>query len=435
MKFTAVGDTLIIRRLPQNYAGFEQVRDWMAPAEARFFNLETTLHREGECFGFALSGGAYLRTDPEILDDCKRYGFNMTSFCNNHTMDFAYDGLLKTKEYVDKSGLINTGAGRNLDQAAAPAYLEANSGRVALLSMTATCNSYYNDVCIAGKQSRRYPGRPGVNQLRFKETLFVTQDQMDVIKEIADLTECNGQEEIGRREGFRDPLPEGVFKLGKYMNFHVADKTGREVVCHPTDMKRMEQTLNEARAQADFVLVSIHSHEVGGMSKEQPAQFVEEFAHKCIDLGADAVIGHGPHLLRPVEIYKGRPIFYSLGDFVMQTRNNNFAPEEEYAEQGLTSDASMQEVRRIKTKDSTRGLRTDRRMYEAVIPRWEIDENGKMTKLELLAIELGFDLPASREGLPAPAKDDSILRRLEEMSAPYGTKMEINGNVATIVLD
>lgn len=433
MKFTAVGDVLVQRRLPETYDGFEAVREWLAPAQARYFNLETTLHREGECFGFALSGGSWLRSEPEVVDDCKRYGFNMTSFCNNHTMDYAFDGLLKTKEYVDRSGLVNTGAGRNLDQAAAPAYLETPNGRVALLAMTATCNSYYNDVCIAGKQSRRAPGRPGVNQLRFKETLFVTQEQMDQIKLIAKLTEVNGQEEIGRREGFRDPLPEGVFKLGKYMNFKLSDKTGRETVCNAADMKRMEQGIYEARSQADFVLVSIHSHEVGGMSKEQPAQFVEEFAHKCIDLGADAVIGHGPHLLRPIEIYKGKPIFYSLGDFVMQTRNKSFSVEEEYAEQGLTSDAPMQEVRRIKSRDNTRGLRTDRRMYEAVIPRWEM-ENGVMTKLELLPIELGFALPASREGLPAPAKDDAILRRLEEMSAPYGTKFVIKDGIAEVVL-
>ena len=94
MKFTAVGDVLVQRRLPETYDGFEAVREWLAPAQARYFNLETTLHREGECFGFALSGGSWLRSEPEVVDDCKRYGFNMTSFCNNHTMNYAFDGLL-----------------------------------------------------------------------------------------------------------------------------------------------------------------------------------------------------------------------------------------------------------------------------------------------------------------------------------------------------
>ena len=72
-------------------------------------------------------------------------------------------------------------------------------------------------------------------------------------------------------------------------------------------------------------------------------------------------------------------------------------------------------------------------MYESVIPRWEM-ENGVMTKLELLPIELGFDLPASREGLPAPAEGTAILERLAQMSAPYGTKFEIKDGIATVVL-
>ena len=160
MKFSAVGDTLILRRMP-HYEGFDAVRDWICQGDARYFNLETTLHREGECYGFAINGGSYLRSDPEIVDDCKQFGFNLTSFCNNHTMDFSYEGLLKTFDHVTASGLVHAGVGKNLDQAAAPAYLDTPNARVALLSMTATCNSYFDDVCRAGRQSRRAPGRPG----------------------------------------------------------------------------------------------------------------------------------------------------------------------------------------------------------------------------------------------------------------------------------
>lgn len=48
MKFAAVGDALILRRIPQTYPGFEAVRDWISEADAKYFNLETTLHREGD---------------------------------------------------------------------------------------------------------------------------------------------------------------------------------------------------------------------------------------------------------------------------------------------------------------------------------------------------------------------------------------------------
>ena len=81
MKFAAVGDALILRRIPETYPGFEAVAEWIRGADARFFNLETTLHREGECYGFSTNGGSFLRSEPEVLEDCKRYGFNMTSFC------------------------------------------------------------------------------------------------------------------------------------------------------------------------------------------------------------------------------------------------------------------------------------------------------------------------------------------------------------------
>lgn len=434
MKFTAVGDGLILRHIPAAHEGIAPIKAWMEEADARFFNLETTLHREGECYGFALNGGSYLRSEPEVLEDCIRYGFNMTSFCNNHVLDYAYEGLLSTMDHVSESGLVHAGVGVNLDQAAAPAYLETRNGRVALIAMTTSCNSKFDDVAIAGKQARRVPGRPGVNQMRINTTLVVTREQMDVIREIAALSHYNAQEDISRAEGYRDPLPEGTFKLGKHVNFRVGERTCQEALCNKKDLARLQKAIEEAKLQADAVLFSIHSHQVTGTAKELPGDFLVECARYAIDCGADAVIGHGPHLLRPLEIYKGKPIFYSLGDFILHNENIPYSPEDEYEGRNMTSDDTMAEVFRKRSKNFTRGLQTDSRMFEAVIPRWEM-ENGKLTKLELLAVELGFGQPRSRNGNPAPAKDDKILQRFAEMSRPYGIEMEITGNMATVKLD
>ncbi|MBQ6875245.1 MAG: CapA family protein, partial [Lachnospiraceae bacterium] len=184
---------------------------------------------------------------------------------------------------------------------------------------------------------------------------------------------------------------------------------------------------------SDYILVSVHSHELAGKSKEQPAMFMEEFARHAIDMGADAVIGHGPHLLRPLEIYKGKPIFYSLGDFILQNENIPFMPEDYYESQGLTSDATMHDVFAKRSRNFTIGLQTKQVMFETVIPRWEIVD-GKMTSLELLAVELGFGKGRAQGGVPAPAKDGSILERYAKMSEAYGTKMEISGNQARVVL-
>ena len=75
--------------------------------------------------------------------------------------------------------------------------------------------------------------------------------------------------------------------------------------------------IHEARGLRDVVLVSLHAHEQGE-SKEIPAEFIPAFARQMIDAGADLVAGHGPHLLRGMELYKGKPIFYSLSNFIGQ---------------------------------------------------------------------------------------------------------------------
>ena len=407
------------RRIPAGYEGYEKVQEQITKGDARFVNLETTLHN-GEYFGNQFSGGSYLRAVPETLDDVKAFGFNLLSFANNHSMDFAHGGLMATKRYVDAAGIANTGAGANLDEAAAPAYLDTPAGRVALIS---TC-TMDNEAALAGKQSRRFPGRPGVNGMRLQEYIQVTEDQLRVIREIADASHVNAQKDIERAEGYFPPIPEGIAVL-KDLQFKQGDETKYITHPHPEDMARVEKAIYEARMQADYILVSIHSHELSGDKKENPSDFLKEFAHRCIDAGAHAVLGHGPHLLRPLEMYKGYPIFYSLGDFVIHNECIPFAPEEMYAKQHLTSDATMRELFCDRSAGYTRGLMRDHRMLEAVIPYFEM-EDGKLTYLELMPIELNFDRPVWQSGNPRFSKEHGIIERYAEMSAPYGCKITVD---------
>ena len=85
LSFSAAGDFLPQRRIPEQYEGFSEVADFIRRADARFFNLETTFPDE-TCFGNQFYGGAYLRADKRILKDARRYGFNLLSFANNHTL-------------------------------------------------------------------------------------------------------------------------------------------------------------------------------------------------------------------------------------------------------------------------------------------------------------------------------------------------------------
>jgi poly-gamma-glutamate synthesis protein (capsule biosynthesis protein) len=61
------------------------------------------------------------------------------------------------------------------------------------------------------------------------------------------------------------------------------------------------------------VFVSVHA---GNEYQRKPTDAQVEFAHAVIEAGADAVIGHHPHWIQGVEVYRGNPIFYSLGNFV-----------------------------------------------------------------------------------------------------------------------
>ncbi len=425
MTFTAVGDMLVQRRIPHESTGFCEVSNHLCKADVRYLNLETTLHR-GEYYANQFSGGSYLRADPETLEDVKAYGFNMLSFANNHSMDFDRGGLMATKKHVDDAGIVNAGAGANLDEAAAPAYLDTPNGRVALIGVVSTMGTPLetSQSAMAGKQSRRYLGRPGVNGLRIDDYLEVTKKQLETIKQISALSKINAQKDIERAEGYFPTLPDGTAIL-KDLQFKIGDET--RYITHPNaeDMSRIEKAIYEAQMQADYILISIHSHEVSGDSKENPADFLQEFAHKCIDAGAHAVIGHGPHLLRPVEIYKNRPIFYSLGDFVIHNECIPYAPEEMFASKGLTSDSTMREFFCKRSNNYTRGLMRDRRMLESVIPYFEM-ENGELTHLELMPIELQFDEPVWRSGNPRFSDQYGIIPRLAEMSAPYGTKITID---------
>jgi poly-gamma-glutamate synthesis protein (capsule biosynthesis protein) len=79
-------------------------------------------------------------------------------------------------------------------------------------------------------------------------------------------------------------------------------------------LKRLREDLVRLREQCDIVVASHH----WGLHQDV-LQYMRDIAHGAIDSGADVVIGHGPHYSLPVEVYKGRPIFYGLGSFSFHT--------------------------------------------------------------------------------------------------------------------
>ena len=90
--FIATGDAFITRRLPENgYHGFEEVQKIIQSHDVRFNNLEITVHRE-EGYPSAVSGGTWAMTQPEVLHDLQKFGFNIFNTATNHTCDYSHGG-------------------------------------------------------------------------------------------------------------------------------------------------------------------------------------------------------------------------------------------------------------------------------------------------------------------------------------------------------
>lgn len=421
MKISAAGDAIIQRRIPENYGGYEEIAKFISESDASFFNLETTLNYEGECYASQYSGGTYVRVVPEVIPELMRYGFNMTSFNNNHAMDFSYEGLLSTLDVLDSSGLVHAGVGRNLAEASCPRYLETKEGRVALIAV----NTSFNPAMMAGNQTDIVPGRPGINGMRVNKHVCVTDEEFEFIKSLGERTGINVERTIIAKEGYYALPEDNEANLGE-LKFVRSEKSEYVMKIDPRDIERVKRAIHEAKLQADYIIVSVHSHQLAGDKKENPADFLVDFCHECIDIGANAIIGHGPHLLRPIEIYKNAPIFYSLGDFILELYSVSYAPADFFEKHGLDPRVGVHELLKARSKNFTVGLMEDERMMMSVIPLWEVDKNGSLLSLKLMPIELAMRDNKSQCGLPRRAPAEKIAKYLSDMSAAYGTKFRID---------
>lgn len=83
--------------------------------------------------------------------------------------------------------------------------------------------------------------------------------------------------------------------------------------------EELARDISALRAQVDRVVVSFHW---GVPYEREPSVVDRAKARLAIDLGADVVVGHHPHIIQPLEIYRGRPVFYSTGNFTFGSGNS-----------------------------------------------------------------------------------------------------------------
>jgi poly-gamma-glutamate synthesis protein (capsule biosynthesis protein) len=438
----AAGDAIITQRLASS--DDDRLADLLDPvrtADASFVNLEVLLH-DYEGYPAARSGGTYMRAPGWVADELADAGFDLLAAANNHTGDYSHGGMEATMRELESRDLPYAGLGRNLADARAPTYADTPAGRVGLV---AACSTFVPGA-KAGEQRPDVQGRPGLSALDLKTRYVVPEEASDRIRELSERLGLEALKERRAERGFRVPgEDEDGFTFpnigdGDHVTFEAGEEYGVERRPDEDDAEEIRRRIRAADAQSDWVVASLHAHEGtdGAKNDDTVPAFLESFARDCIDAGADAFVSHGPHVLRGVEVYEGAPVFYSLGNFLMQNETVTKLPAEIYDRYGLDTRESLPADlfdERVFDEDGERkGFLSDRAFWETVVPVCRFGADG-VERIDLYPAELGFEEPRPRRGRPRAADDEAaarILGRLAGLSEPYGTEIEIEDGCGVI---
>lgn len=202
---------------------------------------------------------------PENLAPLKECGFNLCTTCGNHAHDNGVPGIVDTLELLRGLGIAVTGTGRNLDEAKTPAIVERKGVRVGLIGFNA----------VGPREGWATSQKAGVSYVQI-------------------LTH-------------HEPSPRATPGLpAKVYTFP-----------EPDSLAAMQAEIRALRNRCDILLVALHKGMVHTHAELQ--MYERPLAQAAIDAGADAVIGHHAHILRGIEVYKGKPIYHNLGNFVCVT--------------------------------------------------------------------------------------------------------------------
>ena len=432
LTLAAGGDTMITRRMSVfNEDGFVRLRKLFQEADVGFTNLEMLMHDFEHSPGMA--GGTFTGSDPKNLRELEWMGVNLVSCANNHSYDYGEGGLLTNLEHLRHSDLVHAGTGRNLSEARAPAYLDTPNGRVALISASST----FSEAGRALEQRPDIRGRPGLNPLRFNTIHVIDRPAFDALRRV--------NKELGleaQRNALRNFKHPGAIAEDSDTRFVFLDKVfalGEEFsVSTQLDRRDLNDNLKwvrDARRMADWVMVSVHCHE-SGANRDEPPQFLVDFARACIDEGADVFIGHGPHITRGLEIYKDRPIFYSLGNFIFQNDTVRWQPSYNYDTVKLDAGATPADFYDARTDHDKRGFPADALYWESVVAHCDFKRES-LNGITLHPIDLGHAQKRSQRGRPLLATSDvnrRALERMKRLSKPLGTDIRIERGVGKVRL-
>ena len=422
------GDSIITRKLSvYDEPEFLQMIELIRSADLAFTNLEMLFH-DYEPYPMAESGGTWMRGDPELAKELAWAGIDMVARANNHTGDYGVLGMRLTSKYVEEAGIVHAGVGESLAEAREAKFLETAKARVALISISSSFANHMR----AGKSRDDMPPRPGLNPLRYKTTYVLQETEFAGLRQSGEIL---GQfiNQDGVPTGVDEDTPGEIKVFGK--NFALGDDAVIRLDVNEDDVREISAVVNNASRVADFTIVTIHAHEHGGR-REIPADFLPVFARAMIEAGADVFVGHGPHALRGIEIFQGKPIFYSLGDFMFQNETLLRLPADNYAAYDLDGDAHVADFNDARYEEDSKGFPAIAEIWESVIAVPTFNDR-QLTELKLYPISLGFGAPRQVRGRPVFADQElgeKIINDLQVLSEPYGTALALRRGIGYVIL-
>jgi len=214
--------------------------------------------------------------DPDHLGALARAGFHVATLAGNHMHDVGPNGIEDTVATLHGLSIATTGAGPNLAAARTPAIVERAGWRVGVLS--------YN--CVGPREGWATSGKPGCAYVK-----VLTHYELD------------------------HASPGGPPTIYTF--------------AAPESLEAMAADIEALRARTDAVVVALHKGV--GHVPARLEMYERAVARAAVDAGADIVVGHHAHILRGIELHRGKPIFHGLGNFVTVTRalsvQDNASPE------------------------------------------------------------------------------------------------------------
>ena len=436
----AVGDLIQTRPLTPyegTAAAFDGLVARLRDADATVGNLEVLIH-DYEGYPAATSGGTYMRAPPAVLDDMLELGFDLFSAATNHTFDFSHGGIEATLGHLDRRDVAYAGLGETLFEARRPAYRETAAGRVGLVSAATS----YTAGAEAGERTPATSGRPGLNPIGVSRVHRLPPAELETLER---LSETVGIERI-KQDWFDRGLLYG-HDWGEEAFFHFGDmkfeategEPGIAYQADPGEVSAFRTAIEDAAYNADWSIATIHTHQgVDGRSgtSETPA-FLVELTHEAIEAGADAVVCHGPHVLRGIEIYAGSPIFHSLGNFIVQNETVSRLPPESYRRYGLEEYTRVADVfsqRLYDEEGQPKGDLADERFWRTVLPVCEFGRDGGV-EIALHPCDLQGAAGSPQRGTPVLAEGPAarrVLAEITELSEPFGTEIRVEDGVGYV---